>query len=467
MARTLIRNGWIVTVDNALGDIAGGDVLIEDDRIAAVGRDLAVADATTLDAAGMIVIPGLVNAHIHTWEIGLRGIGADWVGGRDYFATVHGNLAQRYEAEDNHVANLLGALSQIHGGTTTIFDWCHNLRGPDMTDAALDGLEESGIRAVFGHGTAKPLGKEEARPFYEIPQPREEVRRLRTGRLASDDRLVTMALAILGPDWGTYEVAEADIRLAREHGMVNSAHTFGRPGKRMAPDGMYRLEKAGLLGPDHNLVHGNCLEDDELRMIVDAGCSISATVMAEMLNCERPALLGRVENLGGMPSLGTDVDPYFAASMLAEMRRAFLHQRELDNRRLAAEGRYPAEHHATTTRSALRWATIGGARALRLDHRIGSLTPGKQADLVMIRATDLNVFPSVPLGDPVHAVVMNAETGNVDTVLIAGKVVKRGGRLTFPASRIDTLKDDLLASRERVMRAGGYVYTPAPPSPRP
>jgi 5-methylthioadenosine/S-adenosylhomocysteine deaminase len=468
MARMLLRNGCVITMDTSLGDIAGGDVLIEDDRIAAVGRHLAPAGATVLDATGQIVMPGLVNAHIHTWEIGLRGIGADWVSARDYFGNVHGNLAQRYEAQDNYVANLLGALSQINGGTTTIFDWCHNLRTPEMTDAALDGLEESGIRAVFGHGTAKPIGRQESRPFSEIPQPRQEVHRLRTGRrLASNDGLVTLALAILGPDWGTYEVAEADIRLAREYGVINSAHTFGRPGKRMAPDGMYRLHKAGLLGPDHNVVHGNCFDDDELKMIVDAGCSISATVMAEMLNCERPALLGRVERLGGLPSLGTDVDPYFAASMLAEMRRAFLHQRELDNRALAEQERYPAQQHATTTRSALRWATIGGARALGLEHRIGSLTPGKQADIVMIRATDLNIFPSVPLGDPVHAVVMNAESGNVDTVLIAGRVVKRHGQLTFPAQHIDTLKNDLLASRERVMRAGGFVYVPASPGPRP
>ncbi|MGH7307603.1 MAG: amidohydrolase family protein [Candidatus Rokuibacteriota bacterium] len=467
MARMLIQNGWVVTMDAALGDIVGGDVLIEDDRIAAVGLHLAAAGATVLDATGLIVMPGLVNAHIHTWEIGLRGIGADWVSARDYFGHVHGNLAQRYEAEDNYVANLLGALSQINGGTTTIFDWCHNLRTPDMTDAALDGLEESGIRAVFGHGTAKPIGRQDPRPFSEIPQPRQEIHRLRTGRLAADDRLVTLALAILGPDWGTYEVAETDIRLAREYGVINSAHTFGRPGKRMVPDGMYRLGKARLLGPDHNVVHGNCLDDDELGMIVDAGCSISATVMAEMLNCERPALLGRVEKLGGLPSLGTDVDPYFAASMLAEMRRAFLHQRELDNRALAAEGRYPAQQHATTTRSALRWATTGGARALGLEHRIGSLTPGKQADVVMIRATDLNIFPSVPLGDPVHAVVMNAESGNVDTVLIAGQIAKRHGQLIFPAQRIAKLKDELLASRERVMRAGGFVYAPVPAGPRP
>ena len=467
MTRTLIKNGSVVTLDAKLGDIPGGDILIEDDKIAAVGCNLAADGAAVLDATGMVVIPGLVNSHIHTWEIALRGIGADWISSRDYFGTMHSNLTHRFEAPDNYVVNLLGALSQIDGGTTTILDWCHNLRYPEMSDAAIDGLEASGIRAVFGHGTAKPMHQpQDAKPYYEIPQPRDEVRRLRTGRLASDDRLVTMALAILGPDWGTYEVAEADIRLAREYGLINSAHTFGRAGKRKAADGMYRLHRAGLLGPDHNVVHGNCFGDDELKMIIDAGCSTSATCMAEMLNCEKPALLGRVEKLGGLPSIGTDVDPYFAASMLAEMRRCFLHQRELDNRTLFEQGRFPPQYHATTTRSALKWATLGGARALMMEKKIGSLAPGKQADIVLIRANDLNIFPSLPQGDPVHTVVMNTETANVDTVLIAGKVMKRHGKLSFPEQKIRDLKTRLLTIRERVMKAGNYVYQPAPQGAR-
>jgi 5-methylthioadenosine/S-adenosylhomocysteine deaminase len=164
--KTVIRNGAVVTLDAALGDIAGGDVLIEDERILEVGRNLALDGAQVIDASSMVVMPGLVNSHIHTWEIGLRGIGADWISARDYFAHIHGNLAQRYRAEDNYVANLVGALAQLNGGTTTIFDWCHNLTSPEMSDASLDGLEQSGIRAVFGHGTAKPMGVKQAKPYY-------------------------------------------------------------------------------------------------------------------------------------------------------------------------------------------------------------------------------------------------------------------------------------------------------------
>jgi 5-methylthioadenosine/S-adenosylhomocysteine deaminase len=463
MTRTLIKDASVVTMDDSLGDLPRGDILVEDDRIVAVAPSIDASEALVVNAAGMIAIPGFVNSHIHTWEIALRGIGADWVSSRDYFGTLHGNLTHRFEAPENRVVNLAGALAQIDGGTTTIFDWCHNLRHPDMSDAAIDGLEASGIRAVFGHGTAKPMyeDKSAGKSYTEIGQPRAEVHRLRTGRLASDDRLVTMALAILGPDWSTYEVAESDIRLAREYGLMNSAHTYGRPGKRVAPDGMWRLQKAGLLGPDHNVVHGNCLDDDELRMIIDAGCSTSATCIAEMMNCEYAALLGRVERFGGMPAIGTDVDPYFNASMLAEMRRCFYQQRELDNVAAARAGRHPPAAHATTTRSVLRWATMGGARALRMDHRIGSLTPGKQADLVLVRTDDLNMFPSLPGGDPVHAVVMSAETANIDSVMVAGRFLKRHGRLSCPGPALRQLKAELLGVRERVMARGGYAYRPA------
>jgi 5-methylthioadenosine/S-adenosylhomocysteine deaminase len=469
MSRKLIRNATVVTVDASIGEIQGGDILIEDDRIAGVGRSLRADDAEIVDATGMIAIPGLVNAHIHTWEIPLRGIGADWVSRRDYHGNMHRNMAMRYRSEDVRVANLMGALNQINGGTTTLLDWCHVVRDAEMTDAAIDGLEESGVRAVFARGTVKPPVREGAAPYYEIPFPRDEVHRLRTGRLASDDRLVTLAMATLGPDYATYDVCVQDIRLAREYGLLHSAHTWARKGQRKLEDGMWRLQKDGLLGPDHNIAHGNCLEDDELQMVLDAGCSVSATCLTEMLNSERVAMLGRLLKHGAMPSLGSDCDPYFNGSMLTVMRHAFQHQREVDNRELHARGQWPAvdSEHATHTRDALQWATTGGARALRMEHRIGSITPGKQADIALIRATDLNMFPAAPLGDPVHAVVMYAETANVDSVFIAGKAVKRGGRLLYPQDKLAALQQQLLAARERIMSEGRYVYRPAPNGPRP
>lgn len=458
MKRTLIKNGTIVTVDPQLGDIAGGDILIEGEKIAGVGHNLAAGDAEIVDASRMIVIPGLVNSHIHTWELAVRGIGADWVSGRDYHGNMHGNLATRYTAEDNRVSNLLGALNQIDGGTTTVMDWCHNVTSAEMVDASLDGLQEAGIRAVFGHGSAKPPPKPGDKPYYETPFPREGIERLRKGRLASDDGMITLAMAILGPDYATYEIAVQEIRLAREFGLINSAHTFGRPAASRTKFGMLRLAKDKLLGPDHNIVHGNALSDEELKVCFDAGCTVAATPLAEMLNCPQPALLGRAEKFGGLTSLGTDVDVYFSSSMLQVLRHAFMHQREVDNRALNEVGHWPAQRHETNTRRALKWATIDGARVLRLDHKIGSITPGKQADLTLIRTDDLNMFGAEAGGDPVHVVVMFAENSNVDTVLIAGQTMKKGGRLLYPAEKLTEKKQALLRSRKRIMEAGSYVY---------
>lgn len=462
MASTLIKGATIVTMDPRIGDVEGGDILIEGDTIAAIDHNLSVAGASVVDGRDRIVIPGLVNAHIHTWEYQLRGLGADWVGGRDYFAHVHSNLATRYDARDVYLGNLLGALNQIRNGTTTILDWCHVVRDAEMTDAAIDALEESGIRAVFARGTTKPPAREGAMPYRKIPFPRQEIHRLRTGRLASDDRLVTLAMAILGPDWGEYDVAAHDIRLAREYGLLNSAHTYGRKGKRVVEDGMPRLAKEGLLGPDHNIAHGNCFSEDELKIVLDAGCTITATCLTEMLNYEQPAMLGRIVKFGATPSLGTDCDPYFNSSMLWVARHAFQHQREMDNRSLREAGAWPADQHATHTRDALSWATLGGAKALRLDAKIGSLTPGRQADLAMIDARGMNIFPALPGGDPAHAVIMYAESADIEHVMVAGRFLKRDGRLVFPAGRLAKLNEELLESRRRMMGDGNYVYRPAP-----
>jgi 5-methylthioadenosine/S-adenosylhomocysteine deaminase len=468
VARTLIKNAVVVSMDERIGDIENGDVLIENERIVEVGRNLEAAGAQRVDASDHIVIPGLVNAHIHTWEFPLRGIGADWVSKRDYHANTHQNLATRYTAKDVRASNLLGALNQLNHGTTTIMDWCHILRDSEMADAAIEGLDESGIRAVFARGTVKPPIREGVTPYYKIPFPRDEIRRLRAGRFASDEGLLTLAMAILGPDWGEYDVAVHDIRLAREYGLINSAHTYGRKGKRVVEDGMPRLAKEGLLGPDHNIAHGNCFDDEELKIVLDAGCTVTATCLTEGLNYEYPAMLGRLVKHGATPSIGTDCDPYFNSSMLWTMRHAFQHQRELDNRSLYAAGAYPAAtQHSTHTRDALYWATMGGAKALRLDHKIGSVTPGKQADLAMIDLTTMNTYLSMPGGDPAHTVVMYAEASDVDNVMVAGRFVKRDGKLLFPEEKLKRVRNELKEARARMMKEGHYVYKPAPRGPQP
>ena len=263
MKSVLVKCGWLVTLDPAIGDFKGGELLFRGNRIEAVGRHLnAVADEV-IDASDKIVMPGLVNAHMHTWETALRGIGVEWMTA-DYLRHMHLNLATRYKPEDNYLGNLIGALGQIDAGVTTLVDWCHNITSLELAERAVDGLIDSGIRAVFAHGTAKPPTAEGAKPFTHVPHPRDRIESLRKGRLASDDGRVTLAMAILGPDWGAWEVVEHDIRMAREFGLVSSSHTRRRE-DCVVPDGYARMAKAGLLGPDHNLVHGTSYDHDDLK----------------------------------------------------------------------------------------------------------------------------------------------------------------------------------------------------------
>ena len=468
MSRTLVKNAIIVSMDPKIGDLNGGDILIDGEKIVEVGRNISADNATVVDGSGHIVIPGLVNAHIHTWEFALRGIGGNWVGSRDYHANMHQGMATCYNARDVYLANLMGSLNQIHHGATTVMDWCHIVKDAEMTDAAIDGLDESGIRAMFARGTVKPPIKKDAVPYFKIPYPRAEIERLRKGRFASDDGRLSLAMAILGPDWGEYDVAVHDIRLARELGLINSAHSYGRKGKRVVEDGYPRLAKDGLLGPDHNIAHGNCFDEDELKIVLDAGCTITATCLTEMLNYEQPAMIGRMAKFGAMPSIGSDCDPYFNSSMLWVMRHAFQHQRELDNRSLYALGIWPAaSQHSTQTHDALYWATMGGATALKLDHKIGSITPGKQADLTFFNTGGMNLFSSMPGGDPAHAIVLYAEAADIDHVMIAGRFAKRDGKLVFPADKLAKLRDEVLASRERLMHEAGYSYKRVEHGPQP
>jgi 5-methylthioadenosine/S-adenosylhomocysteine deaminase len=457
MKRVLIRCGWLVTLDEAIGDFKGGEILFAGDRIEAVGRSLDAAADEVIDATDKIVMPGLVNAHMHTWETALRGIGAEWMT-PDYLRHIHLNLATRYTAEDNYLGNLIGALAQIEAGTTTLVDWCHNITSLEMAERAVDGLADSGIRAVFAHGTAKPPTREGEKPFTHVPHPRDRIEALRKGRLASDDGRITLAMAILGPDWGAWEVVEHDIRMARELGLVSSSHTRRRE-DCVVPDGYARMAAAGLLGPDHNLVHGTSYDANDLRVIVDCGASLTSTVLVELHHHIGDTQVAAFRAAGGLPSLGIDVEPFCSGHMFREMQAALLFARGREIRRNALRGHSPFRQLPVRSREALIWATVNGARAFRLDDRIGTLSPGKKADIVMLRADAVDM---VPVYDPVYSIVEIAGAGHVDTVIIDGIVRKRDGKLTFPADVLARRLRELAESGARILREGGYRVETAP-----
>lgn len=447
MARTLIKGGIVLSMDPTIGEFSKGDVLIEDDKIVKVARTIRAADAKIIKADGMIVMPGLVNTHLHTWQTGMRGMAADWNMG-EYISTMHAAIAPQYKPEDIYLGNLIGALAQLSGGVTTMMDWCHNNPTPEHTDAAIDALEASGIRAMFGHGTPKPDPKEGQPHFSEVHQPVSEVKRLRTGRLASDNRLVTMGLCMLGPHYGTHEVNVFDLKLAREYDLFVSAH-MGIGHARVVPDGIRMIYEEGLFDERFNVVHGNDLTDEEMRMIGGNGGSLTPTTGVEIQMGFGFPVTGRFIDAGGVLGLGIDVESNVSGDIFQEMRWTLSLQRLLDNQPNTMSGT-PVAPLKWMARDALRWGTIDGAKCLRMDHKIGSLTPGKQADLIMIRTTDMNMFP---VNRPPEQVVFYANAMNVDTVLVAGKVRKRNGKLVFRG--LDKQKELLAKSAARLLRRAG------------
>lgn len=442
MTRTLIRGATVITMD-AQGNLPGGDVLVEGDRIAAIGPKLKVDDAQRVDAANCILIPGLVNAHMHTWQTALRGLASNWTL-LEYFQKMHAGLATVFTPEDLHIATLVGALNQINCGTTTLADWCHNNPTPAHNDAAIDALLQSGIRAAFFHGTPKPEPQPGEVPFWEAPHPRAEVERLLQRHQGGP--LLSIQVAVLGPHYSTLPVALHDFRMARELGLIASLHQGGGPAR--TPDGWTQLEAAGLLGDNVNIVHGHALSDAQLRRFCDLGMSFSAAAENEMSQGHGHPLTGRLRAFGRAPSLGVDLESVLSGDMLTQARVALGMQRSLDN--LAwreAHGTIPPTS-TITTREALSWITLEGARMLKQAHRIGSLAPGKQADLVLIRTDDLNMQP---VHDPVNTVVMQTSLANIDSVMVAGQWKKRHGRMLG----VD------LAPKLAALRASGRKITQA------
>ncbi|MDX3965314.1 MAG: amidohydrolase family protein [Bradyrhizobium sp.] len=448
MRRTLIKSVTVISMDDAIGDLSSGDVLVEGSRIVDVRPSIdlgsGAAETETVDGAGRIVIPGLINAHMHTWQTGLRGYAANWTL-LEYFRRMHAGLATVFRPEDIHIATLVGALNQINHGVTTLVDWCHNNPTPDHTDAAVRGLIESGIRAAFFHGSPKPEPKPGEPHFSEIPHPRREVERLLAGPLADRDGLVTLGLAILGPHYSTLDVAMHDFRLAREFELIASMHQGGGPAK--TPGGWEQLIEAGLVGAGVNVVHGNDLPDDLLDRMVDLGVHFSVTPENEMIQGHGFPITGRLLKRGVRPTIGIDLESVLAGDLFSAARVALSMQRALDN----AESRKTSGTIPVTTtihaREALRWITTEGARMLGRERQIGSLTPGKLADLVVINASDLNI---VPVHDPVAAVVMQTSLANIEAVMIGGAWKKRNGRLL--AEGLETKKEQLAQSGRRLVQ---------------
>jgi cytosine/adenosine deaminase-related metal-dependent hydrolase len=427
--RLLIKDATVISLDPAVGDYRQASILIQGDTIAAVGRDIAATDAEVLDASGMIALPGFVDAHRHVWQGALTMVAAD-AGLNSYFGDILAKVAPCYSSEDVRIGNLVGALQALDAGVTTVFDWSHIQQSPDHSDAAITGLLDSGIRAVFGYGFPN-LGPEW---FFEskrcIP---DDVRRVRRELIPSGG-LITMALALRGPEMSSLEVTQADLTLGRELGLFASVHVgngdFGLPYRSIE-----RMDEAGLLGSDIQYVHGNSLNDESIQRIADSGGHMVATPTVEMqMQFGYPATT-RFLRAGVRPGLGVDVVTSTDCGMFAQMATTF---------QIARLQAYTQGTRSIDVRDALAFATIDAANSIGLGGKVGSLTPGKQADVVLLRTPEL-----LASNDPIGYVVLSGSAQSVDTVVVAGKIKKRNGRLE--RSDLSALKAQLEQSRKGLM----------------
>ena len=455
--RVLIHGGFVVSMDDAIGELPRADVLIEDDRILTVGPDLGGADAERLDATGGIVLPGFVDTHRHTWQTCLRGICADWTL-RDYFRGIRQRISPNCGAEDVFAGNLVGALEALDAGVTTILDFSHCNNTPQHADAALQGLRESGILAVFGYGY---FPAPSAEPGFADHEARlADARRIRADELPGDDGLITMGIALTETGLLPFDLTIAEARSARELGVPTVLHTGCSWGSAIT-EGVPELQRHGLLGPDQVHVHCNTLDDRDFDRLAQAGCKVSSSPETELqMGMGHPVIVRALERRM-RPSLSCDVISSNSGDMFAQMRLGLQVLRLLDNDRANARNQLP-ETLTLTVRDALGWGTRNGAHALGLEDRIGSLTPGKQADVVVLGGRRLNM---TPIADPVGVIVAQANASNVEHVLVAGRVVKRDGELVgVDLARIRRLAQE---SCDRVLRAatadGQPLLPPADP----
>lgn len=393
----LLRGGLVIDTD-PIGARAA-DLLITGGRIAAVAPDLA-ADAEVIDVTGHYVLPGFVDTHRHLWQTGLRAMTADLDLGT-YLTDVLYGIGPRVTPEDLRVATLAGALEALDAGVTTVQDFTQTLHSSDHTDAVLSSY--AGLRVLLAHGG----------PADEIRRVRDLVGGTTSLMIASD-----------GPSYGDMDAVERDHVLARELDVRITAHVG--PNQPLS-----RLRARGLLGPQWLYVHGNPLDDGELRLMADSGGTASVAPAVEARMGHGVPVLARLRAAGIATGLGVDVVTTVPGDMFSLMRAAMM----------------SVEGTGLSTADALRAATMDGARALGMSDVVGSLAVGKRADVITVRAHDPNLIGAT---DPVKAIVASAHAGNVDTVLVDGVVRKRAGIL--PGADLSSLAARLRESAARLTR---------------
>jgi 5-methylthioadenosine/S-adenosylhomocysteine deaminase len=428
--RTLFKRGTVVTMDANTPNLETGDVLVEGDRIVGVGVDIKVDDAEVIDAGNTIVMPGLIDAHHHMWLGVTRRMMPNVDDLFAYIDVVAETLGTHYRPLDMHLSTKLTALASLDAGITTIIDACHSSRSPEHTDAALDALENTGIRALHMVGAA--MDKKASVAHLPV-----DLERL-AANWNNDGGLVRVGLfGQLNLDW--WKVARSlDMRILTE--FIGDLAKLGPA-----------FAEKGVLGTHNIFNHCTRVPEETWKLFADAGVNVTVNPRSDALfgfDDESFAYQQAIDH-GLTPALGIDLDTAFGSDLFGEMHALFGQQRSaMRYRRFRGEANVPAP---ISVEAVLEAATVNGARAADLEGSIGTLTPGKQADIIMVRTNGVAIFP---VTNAIGTIVQAVERSDVDTVMVAGEVRKRAGKLV--GVDLAKLTADVSASRDHLLKASGY-----------
>lgn len=436
--KVLIKGGAVLSMDDGVGNFATGDVLIDGNRIAEVGASIDASDATVIEADGKIVMPGFVDTHHHQFETALRSQLAHGilindqrpVNASNYYETILQKFSMVYRPEDVYINELFGGISQIDAGVTTVMDVSQIHHSPEHSDAAIQGLRDAGRRGVFGYFEG----------WGDAAKYPDDAARIKEQHFASDDQLLTMVMGgeIYLPGY------EKSWAIGRELGIPVALHVVGTFGMQPTFD---ELGAAGQFGSDNIFIHMTGMSEDGWKYTADAGAHVSLAVPIEMHMRHGTPPIQKALDLGLSISLSTDVECTMTADFFTQMRGFITLQRMHVNEKALAGEEYPELMQCLEV---IRHATIEGARGLKLDGKTGSLTPGKEADIILLDAEAINV---APLNNVPGAVVTLMERTNVDTVIVAGQAKKWKGELL--GFDVPKLRSELEASRDYLFEAAG------------
>lgn len=408
----VVKGATVLTMDPNVADLASGDVHVRDGAIVAVAPRIDAGKAQVIEGRGMICMPGFVDTHWHLWTSLFRPFVRADIDALGYFP-VSNRLGQLMSPDDSYKSVRLGIAEALSAGVTTVHNWAHNVRSPEHADGELSAMRDMGIRGRFAYGPAQGMPDDQPMDFDGMARTK--------AKWMPGDGLLTMgicsrnvgAMSIGGAARGVLTIAQTkrDWEGARKLGLPITLHTSG-------PSPIKQLEEAGLLGPDVQLIHALLTTPEEREILKRRGVSYSLAPTGE---ARRPASVGVIQ-LGEMLesgvkiSLSTDHSTNYNCDPFMAMRILFaLHQHRLNNK------------PALSVKRLVQLATLDGAVDLGIADKTGSLTPGKRADLILVRTGDINM---TPVGDPYEALVQLAHPGNVDTVIVDGRVLRRGGRFT-------------------------------------